>query len=296
MKKLLWLFVYISFAKIAFSQSVHFPDSNAVWALDFVGPQIHLVGGDTTINNISYKKYFATNDTTLSIYGLYGFLREDTLTKKIYGFTTTTTVENLLYDFSANVGDTVTVFSYCWGSYGNLVVKVAAIDSILLQGQYRKRLQVVNLDINNNWIDEYWIEGIGSTCGLFYSGISGAVNFQTGGLGVPALVCFHQNNMLVYDSPFFMGCYPNVGVGLQSTVTTMSIQAFPNPANDKVYFSNLAPGFTISIYNCLGQLQQKKINPENPEIDLALFPKGLYSYVITDSAQNLIAVNKFIKE
>lgn len=286
----------MGFNKISFCQYVHFPDSNAVWALDFIGPEIYLVGGDTSINNVNYKKYYATTDTSLNIYGLYGFLREDTLTKKIYAFTTTSTVENLLYDFSANVGDTVSVFSYCWGAFGNLDVKVAAIDSILIQGQYRKRLNVVNLDINNNWLDEYWIEGIGSTLGLFYSGISGALSFQTGGLGIPALVCFHQNNTLLYDSPFFMGCYPNIGVGMQESVTPRAIQVYPNPVNDKIYFSNIGTNYFISIFNGLGQLVQNKINTENSGVDLAHFPKGLYSYVITDSQQNTITTGKFIKE
>jgi hypothetical protein len=42
----------VTLTKIGFCQYVHFPDSNAVWALDFIGPEIYLVDGDTTINDV----------------------------------------------------------------------------------------------------------------------------------------------------------------------------------------------------------------------------------------------------
>jgi len=39
------------------------------------------------------------------------------------------------------------------------------VDSIQINNQYRKR---INIDIENNNYIESWIEGIGSTFGLFF--------------------------------------------------------------------------------------------------------------------------------
>jgi hypothetical protein len=292
MKKILLLLMIVTLTKIGFCQYVHFPDSNAVWALDFIGPEIYLVDGDTTINDVEYKKYYITTDTTITNYSLFGFLREDTLTKKIYAFTTSTSVENLLYDFSASLSDTISVFSYCWGAYGSLNVKVAAVDSILIQGQYRKRMKVVNLDINNNGFDEYWIEGIGSTCGVFFSGISGATSFQTGGLGLPALVCFHQNDSLLYDNPFFNGCFPNSGVGFQSSIKSNPIQIFPNPTNDILNITNPHQISTYQIYQMDGKLITQG---NNFPIDISKFTNGIYFLKIT-TKNNQIINQKIIKQ
>jgi hypothetical protein len=297
MKKILLLFVILTLNKIGFCQYVHFPDSNALWILDFVGPEVYAVNGDTTINNVGYKKYFVCNFcVNILPTTLYGFLREDTLTKKVFGFTTDTTSEQLLYDFSLNVGDTTSVFSFMWGTYGYAFVKVSAIDSILILGQYRKRLAIVDLGGNSNSYPEFWIEGIGSTFGLFKSGITGHPPNSWGGLGVPQLVCFQQNDSLLYHNQNFSGCYPNQWLGNRSSLKDKTIQIFPNPVNDKIYFANLTTNSIVSIYNSLGQMQETNSKLNNNGIDISNLAKGFYTYSITDHQQNIMAIGKFIKE
>jgi hypothetical protein len=290
MKKILLLFVFIVHAKISFCQYVHFPDSNAVWFMAFFGTEICSLEGDTSVNNISYKKIFGNISNT----SLHGYLRDDTLSKKVYGFTTDTTSEQLLYDFSLNVGDTTSVFSFMWGTYGYAFVKVSAIDSILIMGQYRKRLAIVDLNGNVSLLPEYWIEGIGSTFGLFKSGITGHPPNSWGGLGWPQLACFQQNDSLLYHNPNVSSCYTSVGT--PSLVKSNSIQMFPNPTKDKIYFTNLETNSTVSIYNCLGQLQQTFTIIDNNGIDIANLSKGFYTFSATDNHYNLQTNGKFIKE
>lgn len=292
MKKLLLLVVFIALTKIGFCQYVHFPDSNALWFMTFVGTEICSLEGDTNVNSIMYKKIFVDIDNI----SIHGFLREDTLNKKVYGFTTDTTSEQLLYDFSLNVGDTTSVFSFMWGTYGYAFVKVSAIDSILIQGQYRKRLAIVDLAGNSFLLPEYWIEGIGSTFGLFKSGITGHPPHSWGSLGIPQLVCFQQNDSLLYHNPNFSSCYTSGGVGSPSVIKSQSLQIFPNPTRDKIYFTNLETNSIVSIFNCLGQLQQTFTIIDNNGIDIANLAMGFYTYSVTDNHYNLQTNGKFIKE
>jgi hypothetical protein len=223
---------------------------------------------------------------------LHGFLRDDTLNKKVYGFTTDTTSEQLLYDFSLNVGDTTSVFSFMWGTYGYAYVKVSAIDSILILGQYRKRLAIVDLDGNSQPLPEYWIEGIGSTFGLFKSGITGHPPNSWGGLGVPQLACFQQNDSLLYHNPNVSSCYTSVGS--PSLTKSNSVQIFPNPTKDKIYFSNLSSINRVCLYNNLGQLQLTKLYQNNEGIDVSNLSKGMYFYTITTAQKSMSG--KFVKE
>lgn len=57
MKKIILLFILSTFSQLGFSQYVHFPDSNAVWFMAFFGTEICSLEGDTSVNNISYKKF-----------------------------------------------------------------------------------------------------------------------------------------------------------------------------------------------------------------------------------------------
>jgi hypothetical protein len=293
MKKIILLFILSTFSQLGFSQYVHFPDSNAVWIADFVGSEVDALNGDTTINNIAYKKHYLCYGCVNTMpTSLYGFLRDDTLNKKVYGFTTDITSEQLLYDFSLNVGDTTSVFSFMWGTYGYAFVKVSAIDSILILGQYRKRFAIVDLDGNSHPLPEYWIEGIGSTFGLFKSGITGHPPNSWGGLGVPQLVCFEQNDSLLYHSPNFSSCYTSVGS--PSIIKSNSVQIFPNPANDKIYFSNPSSINRVCLYNNLGQLLQTILYQNNEGIDVSNLSKGLYFYTITTAQKSVNG--KFVKE
>jgi hypothetical protein len=84
MKKALLLFVFFTLAKIGFCQYVHFPDSNARWIADFVGSEVYAVNGDTTINNVAYKKHYICYGCVNTMpTSLYGFLRDDILSKKV---------------------------------------------------------------------------------------------------------------------------------------------------------------------------------------------------------------------
>lgn len=142
----------------------------------------YTIHGDTTINETQYSKLcIESGDTANPKINSIGGLRE--IDKKIY-YKGQTIIgggndeEYLIYDFSKQVGDTIK-----HDSYGGFYSVVLDIDSVIIDGDYRKRYQV-----DNHWFyqnPDYIIEGIGSvkngllghisdipTCGA-YSGTFG---------------------------------------------------------------------------------------------------------------------------
>ena len=74
------------------------------------------------------------------------------------------------------------------------------------------------------------------------------------------------------------------------------IQLYPNPADNKIYFSNLSNNCSIYIYNSLGQCQVTYSKINDSEFDISNLSKGFYFYSIIDDSQNIISNGKFIKE
>ena len=106
--------------------------------------------------------------------------------------------EVLLYDFNLTVGDTVTV---------NYFEKLIVLEEsqVLVQGIMRKQLGLAMYFDNGTTgeIEEYWIEGVGSTYGFLNSGYEGWVG------AFVHLLCYHENGDLVWDNEAFDDCVMN---------------------------------------------------------------------------------------
>lgn len=300
MRKLFLIILLMLSAKLGFSQYFQFPDANAVWSIKETSfYERFYVDGDTIINSLTYKKYYISFDTIIANNSsMYAFLREDTISKKVYAISADSLQEHLIYDFSLNVGDTTTVYSHWWYTNQYFNVKVQAIDSLLIQGQFRKRLKLNNLDGSfSGPYDEYWIEGIGSTYGLFNAGLSG-ITFNLPSLfDFPLLNCFEQDDSLLFSQSNTPECfYMYTGVGQFEVLDNVSIKLFPNPAKDVIYLTNHSKDINISIFNNFGQQQLGNINIENHSINLSQLSKGFYFYTITDRHHTIMTSGKFIKD
>lgn len=129
--------------------------------------------GDTTIDNIAYKKIFrrslipsngAPPFTPASYYWLYGFMRDDVAAKKvyarilpnnIYSFDCGFDEDILLYDFSLEVNDTVD-FCLVPSFYQSSIYSIVSEEVLGVN---------TNIFMLNNGMSYY--EGIGSEFGLF---------------------------------------------------------------------------------------------------------------------------------
>ncbi|MBQ1668078.1 MAG: exo-alpha-sialidase, partial [Prevotella sp.] len=107
--------------------------------------------------------------------------------------------EVLLYDFNLTVGDTVSVG---WSDYRLIVLEESQVQ---VNGTMRRQLGLAMYfdDGTIGEVEEYWIEGVGSTYGFLNSGYEGWVG------AFVHLLCYHENGNLVWDNEEFDDCVMN---------------------------------------------------------------------------------------
>ena len=122
--------------------------------------------GDTMINNLTYRIMVQQ-----SMMGdcLYGFIREDTLTERVYFQDVNFSPEVLLYDFLFQLGDTITLNFMSPGSYFQSgLYTVTSISSFALHTGTRRMLNLTcSSCTGSNAIS--WIEGLGNLGGVAYT-------------------------------------------------------------------------------------------------------------------------------
>ncbi|MBI4932010.1 MAG: T9SS type A sorting domain-containing protein [Bacteroidetes bacterium] len=244
--------------------------------------------GDTTINSVSYKKLYRQDSTMGAIYQ--GGLTEDSLTKKVYMNQSGNVF--LLYNFSANVGDTVMTIGFGMGQ----PAIVDKIDSIQLQdGTYRKLFHSITSGVSP--LDSfafYTIDGIGNLqelLGLNYTEQSWTI------------LCYKYNDSLQFINPFKNAChvptFNNTGISEYNSSFTISIN--PNPFSTQTTLQidpvgNLSNGAgiplhnaTLTIYNSFGQAvkQIKNISGQTVTLTRDNLPGGLYFFRITQDNKTI---------
>jgi len=191
--------------------------------------------GDTIIlkNGKEYHKVYQTYDSTglEDIWNQIGFLSEDIETKQCR-FMNMNSDEGLIYDFSANVGDTLNMWNTM---HQNVPVDVVVLekDSVLIGGFYRNRLNIMIIPYPG--VTEYWIEGVGSTEGLLFSAYTLiGVNYS--------LLCFFENDELTYHLDEHETCYYGHNAGIDDFIEKKDdIQIWPNPAKEWTSFNYSLP-------------------------------------------------------
>jgi hypothetical protein len=207
-----------------------FPDSNAQWNIHYTllgwpgFEEVYsiLISGDTLINSLLYHKLkvpyvrvVGNSKTTEILAGYIGAIRQDTFNKKVFFIPPANLTEQLLYDFTLKVGDTVKGYLE---NIDGIKDVVDSIDSVLVGNKYHKRWKI------NSYYNICLIEGIGSTYGLIE---------YSPGLSVDApdisITCFQQNGITIYPDTV-NNCE------LISAITPIDreseqIRIYPNPSN-----------------------------------------------------------------
>lgn len=298
MKKLNFLLIGILMSTMAYSQDYFpFPDSNAIWneysihveyPTNVASKTRYGTIGDTIIENFEYSKiYRLIDDTCLNINNAeyFGVIREEN--KKIFALTTYHGDEEiLLYDFSAEEGDTV--YSNAQFGYMANPVVISNIDSIvLLDGTTRKRYWI------NGSLDEFWIEGVGSQGGLFTPITDLITNYYE-----PHLSCFKQNETTTYLNNYSCDkCFCSLGTSIKETDGLQNeIRIYPNPAsnNIKIDFVLNAESSITRLFNLSGKLIENILSNSFPiQMNINNLPNGIY--LIQIDTENKIFNKKFIK-
>lgn len=267
MKKItLLLFLLAGTASLHGQDYVPLLDTNKVWNIfeDYFTwgntyPH-YLARCETDTTRFIVKKKF-----TEQVIAELGYLREDTVTKKVYYTNINEGNEVLLYDFSLEEGDIL---------QGMEVIKVDSIK--LLDGTYRKRI------VFHNYYNT-WIEGIGNLLGgLLW--IDWYWDFKMHP-PVAWLFCYFVNDTLLYRNDdyfhFIDGCdYSFTNVNTETIDNTYIPKIYPNPFSKKVSISlnDLLQGetFELAIKTLDGRTVYHETLVSDIAIDLSFLGKGIY--------------------
>ncbi len=301
-----------------------FPTDNARWRIyDWAyGGNVasswryidYILEGDTLIQDTSYKKLSAytvkgeeynSNSYVLSqTASLKGFLRESD--KRIYFKDFVTGNIELLYDFNnRNIGDTLHIGKF--NIDGKVYFIINAVDSVLIDGKYRKRygFKVVRSDNGTPFWDAGYklVEGIGALTGLFDAyRLEGETRFE--------LLCFAHKGNVLYNRLRLQGSseYPcdytleQLRIGVERAENKARIlSVYPNPASNNVYILvnavNTNADFTIDIIGKEGSvLTSTSVLANNNTNDIPINISHLQNgyYTLRIQSENTVSQHKLI--
>ncbi|NVO03509.1 MAG: T9SS type A sorting domain-containing protein [Bacteroidetes bacterium] len=219
---------------------------------------------------------------------------------------------HLLYNLSANVGDTINVhtskfkpteafFSFN-DSIDNFKYQILSIDSVQISGKWIKRQKVCTL-LPNDWgfncglSDNYILDNIGSND--YFFGMFPMVIPEF----IPSLLRCYTDTVIAYINPSWS--IPCDFVGISVNLDKLErISIFPNPSNGNNININLLIKATADyeILNVLGSVVAKGeiLNADKIKIDISNIAKGCYFVKViscevgNSKPQNL--VGRFVKD
>jgi hypothetical protein len=260
---------YFFIISITFSQKTI--DESKIWTIRSggFGPNYNSFAikflGDTTINNILYKKMLGSHDSLLVNGWVQSniFMREDSL-HRVFQYQENS--EKLLYDFTLELGDTFIVTHNFWDTCKLIVQNIDSIE--LNNSELRKRFYLVRHDDptpNQPWYGYiYWIQGIGSLTHL--TEYPWTCFFDN----PYHLLCYIENDEYLYTSPSFNSCF----VSPTSEVQPKEIKIYPNPTFGIIHIESEFEIESISLFDLTGK--EMRIEFNNYEINLSKLQSGIY--------------------
>lgn len=230
------------------------------------------IDGDTIINSIRYYKVYGSGYSYEGLFpvgeiyyydhALHGFLREE----NNRWYTLFLDQDALLFDFNLGVNDTV------YSAYTFLIdgpIIITAIDSILIDGDYKKRFH-----LTPQLGAEFIIEGIGATTGLFEN----MIFFEW----YSELVCYARNGISLWGAST-EECDLTVHV-TENQINNDPCVISPNPGNNFIMLS-IPSGFgkvKFTLIDLLGGIvyQDSFMSPSSNKIQVNDYHSGIYLAII----------------
>ena len=87
-------------------------------------------------------------------------------------------------------------------------------------------------------------------------------------------------------------------MGIDNTYANENwIQIFPNPVHDELTVEANLSSFQIEIFDAFGRIQRRILPTKSIyTIDTSTLPKGMYFIKISDKNNNLLKVQKIVKQ
>ena len=282
----LFILLSLSFLSASIGQQV-FPTEIGIWQTEealFIGPQdfFYEICGDTSINNQEYDSIFRFQLGSNGEKTNYTFLGGTRLEgSKVYFYPEINPEERLLYDFSLEENDNISLINF-----NNITVEmqVDSIRSTTINNEDRKVIYFTPLMPDT--IPEFWIEGVGSSRGPFTRAYTETADF------VPFLTCFN-NGTSEYSVPDTnLDC--EIGNIEFCEITDIAndprneladVRVFPNPFERALNVEVATiKEYQLTIRDNQGRIwYSNELSNSNRSILLDQIPPGLYYYSIQDT-------------
>ncbi|MFW5879736.1 MAG: T9SS type A sorting domain-containing protein [bacterium] len=272
MKPYLFFIVIGCITIIANAQS-HFPDSNAIWNVNFVnsfgtptGEIYYGLKGDTLINDTLYYKLYTLSDTALTDENLEDYIggfRQDN--QKVWFKPAYWSYQDiLLYDFSASVGDTVWHKGVAYYNYSKQIkFEFGNEYSIIQEIKTENDIKIYSTDREAEYLAGEWYEKIGSNFGLFGS----IVQFPLIG-DTYKLACFKHNDTVKYQNNLMCDeCFCNGQTSLievNKDGDVVEVSSHPTENFFEITVNRPYGEIFIEIFDRKGRIIYRKKNIENP--------------------------------
>jgi len=285
-KSLLLVFTLFGSATLSLAQNTIVNDNSSWATLVYVsgGSPSHYMtteytyfDGDSIVGEYLYKKVFLCKDELHENIEYKGLMREENQKTFLKG----SGAEKLLYDFSLEEGES---FEYDFGAAWSVTLYVKSVDFIEINGSMKKRIQITN-NPDAEMIWDTWIEEIGSLNGIL------SITFGNG--NKRTLLCYFQNNELIYKNSDYSECYYEGYLAVQP-VEKNGLMVYPNPTSEELRVTSDGLHITrIEIFDILG----KKVYSQayGTAINISSSPTGLYFLKVYE-ANEQVSVFKIIKK
>jgi hypothetical protein len=210
---------------------------------------------------------------------LQNFMREDE-NKKVWNKNKNSDSEQLYYDFSLEVGDTLPNYLGHAVPYPDYLITV--VENITYEkmrnGEERKVWHLLTLPSDYR---ESWIEGMGSDFGVIFPLISELVGASY------SLLCYHENKELVYFNSPWGTCYVDNFEGINTYDNQVII--YPNPTQNILYIKTIE-SMSISDISLIGMQGQivRQYEPKIQQLDVSDISSGLYFIKFTTNSGEII--------
>ncbi|MBL7945248.1 MAG: hypothetical protein JNN32_04230 [Flavobacteriales bacterium] len=281
-----WLFLLCMLSALCSTAQppLPFPTGDVQWTVNSVQmgesypDRIYATMGDSTFNGLLYQKIgwvdntglpWETEDLTYS-----GIIRDES---GRWLFVPSWSAEEYpLFDFTGDVGDTVSIqnplFAFDPADY--TVESITTTQTVVDERRVWTLIPAVGFGY-----PEYFIEGIGSTYGLFgHSTFISDAGSQ--------LICMEENGELIYRIPEAESCY-YLSTGLEERAAEGALHLAPNPSREQVILSVDGADITqagLVVNDAMGRVVeltglQRTMN--TLWFDVSALPVGLYTVSIT---------------
>ncbi len=292
------IFTLLFIPAFIFSQAVnHFDYTDARWYVaktyaagtpqnpNFGTTKTTIYGyqGDSLINSTAWHKLYSTNDPLFGSGLVFeGLIRTD---NNLVLFTNTSGQPDTLYDFNLGAGDYV-----YYPFYNNLYpTTLYDIDTITLNGEFFRTYdfnEPTGLPNAFDYVDERWIEGIGSIHGPLFPHQPRTFTHEILAGDSLILTCSYANGQFFRQHPSYENCYTQIILETSSYSLTETA-LYPSPFQDQVTVQ--LPENTpceITILSETGKILFQKTVISDEVLDLSSFSAGIYFVKLSDGSRS----------